>query len=112
MDAYIISFDLKDSRNDLKLCEALEAYLGALRDEGMIESFRLLRCKLGFNVDGLGEFMLQIETKNLAQLEDAFQRVAPRSEPIEPLHAAVYSLIRDPKFALYRDFPDPGRQPA
>lgn len=109
MDSYTIWFNLADSRDDLKLCEALEAYLGRLREEGRIEGYRLQRCKLGFNVRGLGEFMLQIETKNLAQLEEAFQRVVPRADPIEPLHRAVYSLIRDPQFALYRDFPDEAR---
>lgn len=106
MDAYTIWFDLKDSHRDLELCKALEAYLGALAGKGLIEGYRLRRCKLGFNAAGLGEFMLQIETQNLSQLENAFQAVAPRAKPIEPLHAAVYSLIKNPQFALYRDFPD------
>jgi len=33
-----------------------------------------------------------------------------RAEPIEGFHHGIDSLVRDPIFALYRDFPDPLRQ--
>jgi len=110
MDAYCIWFDLPNGSKDLELAAAIEAYLGRLREEGLIRSYRLLRCKLGFRPSEVGEFFVMIETDNLAQLEEAFQVVARRGEPVEPLHAAVYHLVKDAKFALYRDFPDPVRE--
>jgi len=36
--------------------------------------------------------------------------VASRADPTESFHHAVNSLVRDPIFALYRDFPDSVRQ--
>ena len=48
----------------------------------------------------------------LGQLERAFQRVARRDPEIEKLHAAVFSAVKDVRFALYRDFPDPVREGA
>jgi hypothetical protein len=69
-----------------------------------------MRRKLGLGAPGLGEFHVMIETKDLAQLDLAFERVAGRSEPVEGFHFGVNSLVANPVFALYRDFPDPFRQ--
>lgn len=109
MDCYEIWFDLRDSRADLAFCGDLERYLGYLRERELIEGWRLTRRKLGFGLPDLGEFHLTIETRSLAQLEEAFQRAASRDAEVEPLHAAVYSAVVNPRFALYRDFPDPVR---
>jgi hypothetical protein len=54
----------------------------------------------------LGEFHLMIETKDMAQLEAAFQQVASRREPTEGAHFGVNALVTHAVFALYRDFPD------
>ncbi len=47
-----------------------------------------------------------IEVIDLAQLEQAFQRVAGRRDPVEGVHFGVNSLVQNAVFALYRDFPD------
>ena len=51
-----------------------------------------------------------IEVRDLTQLEAAFQRVASRRDPVEKFHFGANSLVQNPVFALYRDFPDPERQ--
>ncbi len=109
MDYYEIWCNLKDGRRDLEFCQAVERYLGYLQSQGLIERHRLTRRKLGFGPPGLGEFHVTIETRDLAQLEQAFQQVATRSGEVEELHRAVYSAVTDLTFALYRDFPDPWR---
>lgn len=109
MDIYHVWCDLKPEVSDTAFAEKLDAYLGHLRTEGLIEGWRLTRRKLGLGAPGLGEFHLMIEVKNLAQLEDAFLRVAGRREPVEGFHFGVNSLVRNAVFALYRDFPDPVR---
>jgi hypothetical protein len=53
--------------------------------------------------------LIQLEFRDLAQLDLAFDRAASRGEPIESLHHAVNSRVQDSLFALYRDFPDPVR---
>jgi hypothetical protein len=110
MDIYQAWFDLKPGVSDVAFNERLAAYLGHLREEGLVEGWRLMRRKLGLGPASLGEFHLVIEVKDLAQLEAAFTHVATRTEPVESFHHAVNSLVSGIQFALYRDFPDPVRK--
>lgn len=110
MNYYHVWCNLKDSSKDLEFCKAVDAYLGYLKEQGQIQSFRVTRRKFGFGPQELGEFHVTIVVQNLAQLDDAFRLVATRSGEIERLHAAVFSVVRDLKTALYRDFPDEGRR--
>ena len=110
MDLYHIWFDLRPGVSDVEFAERVGAYLGALEREGRIASHRLCRRKLGLGPAELGEFHIVIETRDLAQLDTAFQRVSSRTGPLEALHAAVNQSVRGVRFALYRDFPDPQRE--
>ena len=47
-----------------------------------------------------------LEFDGLAQLDEAFQSVASRTDPVESFHHAVNSKVSSVSFALYRDFPD------
>ncbi len=111
MDTYHAWFDLKNTSKDLEFSGHLRRYLDHLKEQGKIHGYRLARRKLGFGPPALGEFHVAIEVENLAQLDEAFSLVATREPGIEGLHGAVYSAIREVQFALYRDFPDPGRVP-
>ncbi len=110
MDLYNIWVDLKPGQRDLEFVEHVGRYLGKLKADGLIEGFRISRQKLGFGIPGLGEFHIAIETRDLAQLERAFQAVSTRADPIETFHHAVNSRVENFKAALYRDFPDPHRR--
>jgi hypothetical protein len=108
VDVYELSVDLKPGVRDLELAAAAESYLELLRGEGLIESWRLLRKKLGF---GTGtEFKVLIETRDLAQLDDAFRVVSTRADPVEERHHGLNSLVTNFQASLYRDFPDPQRR--
>src|SRR4051812_31606431 len=63
MDVYQISCDLKPGVRDSQFVEALNGYLGALKSGGKIESWRLLRRKLGLGMAALGEFQILVETR-------------------------------------------------
>jgi hypothetical protein len=106
LDIYHAWCDLKPGVGDLQFNEKVADYLGHLKEQDLIEGWRLTRRKLGLGAPGLGEFHLMIEVKNLAQLEAAFERVAGRREPVEGFHFGVNSLVQNVVFALYRDFPD------
>ncbi|WOF75002.1 hypothetical protein QMT40_002664 [Parvibaculaceae bacterium PLY_AMNH_Bact1] len=109
MDIYHGWCDLKDGASDIDFAEAFTTYMEKLKSDGFIEGYRLTRRKLGLGGEGLGEFHFMIEVEGLAQLDEAFGLVASRAAPIEGPHFAVNSLIRNVRFALYRDFPDAGR---
>jgi hypothetical protein len=110
MNIYHVWCDLKLGVSDVAFSDNASKYLGHLHAKGMIESWRITRRKLGLSQPELGEFHLMIEVKDLAQLDQAFDHVADRSEPTEGFHFCVNSLVHNVRFALYRDFPDPQRQ--
>lgn len=110
MDYYDIWCDLRNSREDLDFCLAVNAYLGKLQAEGLIDGFTIKRRKLGFGPAQLGEFNITIQTANMSQLENCFQRVASWAPDITRLHADVFSRVANAQFGLSRDFPDPVRQ--
>lgn len=109
MNHYNIWCNLRDSKRDLEWAGHVKAYLDHLQSHGLIEKWTLTRRKFGFGPDGLGEFHIVISSRDLAQLDAAFSRVATRSGEVERLHAPVYSLVTDFKSGLERDFPDPER---
>jgi len=110
MDIYHAWFNLKAGASDAVFAEKVAAYLGHLKGQDLIVSWRLTRRKLGLAPPQLGDFHLMIEVKDMAQLDAAFHQVASRQDPFEGLHFAVNSVVSDAIFALYRDFPDAGRQ--
>jgi hypothetical protein len=110
MDVYHIWFNLKEGVQDVEFTDAVQAYLGHLKDVGHAATFRITRCKLGLGHPSLPEWNITIEFQDLAQMDQAFGRVSSRSNPVEGFHHAVNSKVKDIFFALYRDFPDPGRQ--
>lgn len=109
MNYYEIWFNLKNTHRDLEFCEHLNKYLGHLEQMGLLETFSLTRRKLGFGPSTIGEFHVTMGVRDMAQLEQLFDRIARREGEIESLHRAVYSAVQDTQFALYRDFPDPVR---
>jgi hypothetical protein len=110
VDIYHVWFNLKPGTVDTEFSDRLGVYLGHLKEQGLIVGWRLTRRKLGLGPRELGEFHAMIEVRDLQQLDQAFSRVASRSEPVESIHFAVNSMVDDAIFALYRDFPDPIRQ--
>jgi hypothetical protein len=106
MNIYHVWCDLKAGVSDVDFSERVASYLARLKSSGVIGGWRLMRRKLGLGPAELGEFHIMIEVADLAQLDAAFAAVASRTEPIESLHFAVNSLVRNARFALYRDFPD------
>jgi len=110
MDIYSGYFSLDEGQSDTGFADALGTFLDHLVDEGRIESWRLMRRKLGLGPKHLAEFHLMIEVQDLAQLDRAFQDVSSRAGEIEGMHASVNQKVAAIEFALYRDFPDPQRK--
>ena len=107
MDVYELNVDLAAGVRDLEFVAALNRYLTALQADGRIEHWRLLRSKLGLGAPR--EFKVLIETRDLAQLDDAFALVSTRADPVEEFHEGVNSLVTNFQAARWHDFPDPHR---
>lgn len=90
----------------MEFVQALHGWLGHLKGQGTLASYRITRRKFGFGPEGLGEWHVTIEFENLAQADAAFAVAATRSPEVEALHAEVYRRVTNYKSGLYRDFPD------
>ena len=110
MDHYLIWCNLKNTSKDVAFCSDVDAYLGHLQEQGLIEGHLIMRRKLGLGPAQLGEFLIDIQTRDLAQLERAWALAAERTGGTDKLHFPVYTAAKDLSFALYRDFPDPFRR--
>lgn len=109
MDVYHIWCNLKEGVKDTDFTDSAREYLEHLKTNGLITQYRITRRKLGLGPVQFPEFHLTLECDGLAQLDQAFNHVATRTDPVEGFHRAVNSKVRDALFALYRDFPDPVR---
>jgi hypothetical protein len=109
MNLYSCSIDLKDDAKALSFAMAVDHWMGHLQGEGVIENWRLLRRKLNLASDCHSDFLLEVELRDLAQLDQAFRMLGRKDEHIASLYRAVNTQIRQARFALYRPFPDPER---
>lgn len=108
MDIYHIWADKEENISDLEWVTNMKKFLQHLVDEGKMESYRITRCKMGFrSIQDLPEWHIMMEFKNMAQLEDAFQRVAPLEGELEDKHRSFNKFVSgNIQHALFRDWPD------
>mgnify|MGYP000026068434 CR=1 FL=1 len=109
MNLYHCSIDLKDDAKALAFANAIDQWMGYLKDRGTIRSWRLLRRKLGLAADSCRDFLLELEVDDLAQLDQAFRALEAKDEEVERLYNSVTALIAQSDIGLYRPFPDPER---
>jgi hypothetical protein len=109
VDHYHVWCNLRPGVKDLEFVASVHAMLDHMRREGAIASYTLTRRKLGWGPPEIGEFHIDIQVRDMAQLDEAFNHITPRSGAMEKLHAAVWSKVVDFRSALYRDFPDANR---
>lgn len=109
MNLYTCQIDLKHDAKALSFAKAVEDWMTHLQAAGSIGSWRLLRRKLNLASDCYRDFLLEIEVRDLAQLDAAFRLGGSHDEDVAALHRAVHDLIAAADFALYRPFPDPER---
>ena len=116
MDIYHIWANKEGDISDSAWVDNMKGFLEHLKDESKIDSYRITRCKLGFrSIQDLPEWHVMVETKNMAQLETAFQRVAKAEHhtldelesQLKTKHNAFNQHVADNiQHALYRDWPD------
>lgn len=109
MNLYHCEIDLQDNAKAVLFAVAVEAWMLHLKKHSVIENWRLCRRKLGFGAPQARDFLLEIELKHLAQLDEAFRLTGSGDEETERLYTSVHQMVRDVDTALYRPFPDPER---
>ncbi len=108
MDVYTIYADHSSETNAHEFCRLMRKFLDKMQDMKRIESYRITRMKLGFRSMDLPEFRIDMEFKNMQQLDDAMTSVVRNEEHIEKEHVGFNHLVDSDTIQhfLYRDFPD------
>jgi hypothetical protein len=108
MDIYHIWADKEGDISDSAWVMNMSSFLQHLVDEGKMVSYRITRCKMGFrSIQDLPEWHIMMEFNNMAQMDQAFQRVAPLEGELETKHRSFNQFVGDNiQHALYRDWPD------
>ncbi len=109
MNLYHCLIDLKHDAKALGFSKALDDWMAHLQQAGAIQNWRLLRRKLNLASDQHRDFLLEIEVRDLAQLDQAFRLSGAQDEDVATLHRAVHDHVAQADFGLYRPFPDPER---
>jgi hypothetical protein len=108
MDIYHIWADKEGDISDSSWVSNMRSFLDQLVEEKKMISYRITRCKMGFrSIQDLPEWHIMMEFENMAQLERAFQRVAPLEGELESKHRSFNQFVAgNIQHALYRDWPD------
>jgi hypothetical protein len=109
MNLYHCFIDLKDGQKALAFAHALGNWMEYHKAQGTILGWRLLRRKLNLAADSCRDFLLEIEVRDLAQLDEAFRLVSRRSDEVDRLYGQITPMIARVEYGLYRPFPDPER---
>ena len=107
MDIYHIWADKEGDISDKEWVENMKSFLDHLVKENKMQSYRITRCKMGFRSLDIPEWHIMMEFNNMAQLDSAFDRVAPLEGELEHKHKSFNQFVSGTiQHALYRDWPD------
>lgn len=108
MDIYHIWCDKDSNITDIDWVNNMKSFLDHLVSEHKMESYRITRCKMGFrSIADMPEWHIMMEFRNMAQMDDAFKRVAPLEGELETKHKSFNQFVSgNIQHALFRDWPD------
>ena len=108
MDVYTIYADHTESVTALEFVTLMGKFLDRMVDLRRMERYRITRMKLGFRSMDLPEFRIDMEFKNMQQLDDAMTSVICNEQDIENEHVGFNHLVdvETIQHFLYRDYPD------
>ncbi len=107
MDIYHIWADKEGDISDKDWVDNMKSFLDHLVKENKMQSYRITRCKMGFRSLDIPEWHIMMEFNNMAQLDSAFDRVAPLEGELEHKHKSFNQFVSGTiQHALYRDWPD------
>ena len=107
-DLYTIWADKEGDITDIDWVNGMKSFFDHLISEGKMMDYRITRCKMGFrSIADMPEWMIIMEFRDMAQMEQAFQRVAPQQGELEAKHKSFNQFVSgNIQHALFRDWPD------
>ena len=108
MDIYHIFADHTKDTDAYSFVKKMNVFLDTMVALGKMESYRVMRMKLGFRSMNLPEFHIMMEFKNMQQLDDAMTSIIRNEKSIDEKHVNFNKLVdvETIQHFLYRDYPD------
>ena len=107
-DLYTIWADKQGNISDIEWVQGMRAFFDHLVREDRMVTYRITRCKMGFrSIANMPEWMIIMEFRDMAQMDQAFRRVAPLEGDLEEKHKSFNQFVAgNIQHALFRDWPD------
>ena len=104
---YTIYADHKDNITAHDFVGKMKLFLDKLVEHNKMLTYRITRMKLGFRSMDLPEFRIDMEFKDMQQLDDAMT-ITIADENVDKVHVGFnqYVDVDTIQHFLYRDFPD------
>lgn len=108
MDLYTIYADHNEKIDAKEFIKQMTPFLDGLVELDKMVSYRITRAKLGFRSMDLPEFRIDMNFKNMQQLDDAMTSILRNEKKIDDKHIAFNQLVdvETIQHFLYRDYPD------
>lgn len=107
MNVYHCLIELRTEARALSFAHSVGLWLDHLTKLELVCGWRLMRRKFGLASGRHTDFVLEIEIKGLAALDDAFTALADADADAVQLYEKVHSMIESAEIGLYRPYPDP-----
>ena len=108
MDIYHIFANHTEDTDAYTFVKKMSVFLDEMVTLGKMQSYRIMRMKLGFRSMDLPEFHIMMEFNNMQQLDDAMTAVIRNEKNIDESHITFNQLVDVDTIQhfLYRDFLD------
>jgi hypothetical protein len=107
-DLYTIWADKDGDISDQEWTQGMRNFFDLLIQQDLMLSYRITRCKMGFrSISDLPEWMIIMEFRDMAHMEQAFREVARLEGKLENHHKSFNQFVSgNIQHALFRDWPD------
>ena len=110
MNVYHCLIELRTEARALSFAHAVGLWLDHLVKLELVTGWRLMRRKFGLASGRHTDFVLEIEIKGMAALDDAFTVLADADADAVQLYEKMHAMIESAEIGLYRPYPDPAQR--
>ncbi len=103
MHSYHVHFTPKADVGDAELIEKCHAFLRSLKDDGQIESYRLIRITNPASFPALPRFQLIVDYRSQEQLDGSFAFMKSANRIGSPPHGEIMHMVSDFRVSFSED---------
>ena len=106
MNLYHCMIELRQDCRALAFAKAVDGWMTYLKGQGLITGWRLMRRKFGLASGTHPDFLLEVEVRGTAALDEAFAALAAVDDEASRRYDLMHQMIASVEAGLYRPYPD------